>query len=119
MEYRWYSVLESFRVPLGLFHCLGDVQPFHPLSLNMDPREAGKVRDLSIALGSPGLYAVAVFLEDVGKFKLTGAALSLRSFSDCYTLPLVIRNHQGPTLPEIREKRIYCLEQCLLPLRFA
>ena len=77
MEYRRYSVLESFRVPLGLFHCLGDVQPLHPLALNMDPREAGKVRDLSIALGSPGLYSITAFLEDVGELKLTGAALSL------------------------------------------
>lgn len=77
MEYRRYSVLESFSVPLDLFHCLGDVQPLHPLVFDVDSREAGKVRDLSVALCSPGLYAVAVFLENVGELKLTAAALSL------------------------------------------
>ena len=77
MENRRGTVLEAFSVPDGLCHCLGYVQPFHPLALDMDPGETGQVRDLSKALSAARLHVVAVRLEDVGQLDLSGPALAL------------------------------------------
>lgn len=77
MKYRGHSILESFGVPLGLFHGLGDVQSLHPFALYVDSREAEQVRFLPITLRAAQLYMVAVGLEGVGQLDLTGTALSL------------------------------------------
>lgn len=77
MENRRGTVLEAFSVPDGLGHCLGYVQPFHPLALDMDPGEAGQVRLCPIVLGAARLHVVAVRLEDVGQLDLSSPALTL------------------------------------------
>ena len=69
--------MELLSVPDGLGHCLGYVQPLHPLDFHMDAGEAGQVRLLPVALRAARLHVVAVGLEDVGQLDLTGPAFAL------------------------------------------
>lgn len=69
--------MELLSVPDSLGHCLGYVQPLHPLALDMDAGEAGQVRFLPVALSAARLHTVSVGLEDVGQLDLTGPAFAL------------------------------------------
>lgn len=70
-------IVKAFSIPDSLGHCLGYVQPLHPLALDMYSRQAGQVRFLPVALSAARFNTVAVSLKDVGQLDLTGAAFAL------------------------------------------
>lgn len=77
VEYGGRAIVKAIGIPGGLLYGLRYVQSLTALALDMDTRQAGQVRDFSIALSPPGFYIVATGLEDVGKLQLRRAALSL------------------------------------------
>ena len=77
MEHSGRSIPESVSITDGLGHCLRHVQPLIALALNMDTREAHKVRRGPIAHSLPRLHIVPVPLEELDKLQLTRTALAL------------------------------------------
>ena len=71
------SILKPLGVSDGLGHCLSQIQPFHPLDLNMYPREAHKVGDLPEAEGAAPLDLIAVLVDEGGKLPLARRPLPL------------------------------------------
>ena len=69
--------MESVRVPDGLIHGLAHVQPFHPLDLDMYPRQAHKVGDLAEGQGAAPVDLISVLAKKVGKLPLACRSLPL------------------------------------------
>ena len=77
MEESGDAVLEAFRIPHGLFHRIGYVQPLNSLAFNMDSWQSYYIRFRAKANRSSRSRGVSVAVQQSDKFQLPGSAFAL------------------------------------------
>ena len=99
MEHSGSTVTKTQSVHFCLLYSGEDVQFFHPLTLDMDTGEAGKVWDSAETLTKPKANGEAVLTQDAGEFQFPGAA-----FLALLLLPFTRRvmGHASSTRSKIR-----------------
>lgn len=77
MEDSRQAVAESLCISRGLCNRRRQVKPLDALALDMDSRQADKIRHAAIGQGAAALDIVAIRPEQIGKLPLTVSALPL------------------------------------------
>ncbi len=77
MEDSRQAVAESLGISCGLCHRRRQVKPLDALALDMDSRQADKIRHAAIGQGAAALDIVSIRPEQSGKLPLTVSALPL------------------------------------------
>ena len=88
MEHAGPAVSEVFSVPDGLVHGFLNVQPFHPLTFDMNAGKPCQIGDGSERERPAAPNGIPGTPEDFGQFPFSSSAFALRTFAD-FVHPLI------------------------------